>query len=309
MTTSTFNINIPDDVYEVMSILNSNNYRVYIVGGSIRDAVIGREPHDFDLCTNSNPTTTMNLLKNNLGNRVEFNLQGIQHFTIKASVDGNEPIDITMFGKSPNFVDTPLNNWYEGTIYDDLHRRDFTMNAMAYTPFPQPTLIDLFNGVRDIRQNKVRFVNLPEHSIKKDPFLILRAFRQTIQLGFSLDKYLVHIMSNPQLLRLMYVQVSGWRKGNELRKILSVDYNAVPTSVNYYIIFLNIITPYLFNETIKQFIQPEDYNEFTDNMDWKDRLINLLKRFDIPNIRKLLMTFEYELPDIDYIVDGVEEGY
>ena len=301
-----FKLDIPSDVLSVMEALHQDGKQVYVVGGCLRDALLGRTPHDFDLCTNSDPKNTVSVLNKYLHNPT-YNFQGMHHATIKVSVDGGEFIDITMFGQNPNFVDSDINDWYGLHIEDDLHRRDFTMNAMAYTPFPEPTLIDLFYGVEDIRDGKLRFVNLPANAIRKDPFLILRAFRQAIQLEFTFDRYLAYILCDEQLLKMMYVHVSGWRKGNELRKILSVNFtDSKPLTVNYYILFLNVVVPYIFNETINERIEESEYELFTSPADWRDRLVLLLQRFDIPNVNKLLMTFDYDFDDIQYILKALE---
>ena len=213
-----FKINLPDDVQEIMSVIKEYGAISYIVGGCVRDSILGREPHDWDICT---PALTCELL-------VEFEEKGyrviptgLQHGTITVHLNGSN-YEITTFRKDGECSDGRHPDTVEFTsdlIYD-LERRDFTMNAMAYNP--EEGLIDPFNGFEDIEHRIIRCVEDPECRFVEDPLRILRAIRFSFQLGFEIENKTEDAMFSLGLYRLQEISVE--RFTSEFIKIINGRY-------------------------------------------------------------------------------------
>ena len=178
-----FKINLPDDVHEIMSVIKEYGATSYVVGGCVRDSILGREPHDWDICT---PALTCELL-------VEFEEKGykviptgLQHGTITVHLNGNN-YEITTFRRDGKYSDGRHPDTVEFTsdlIYD-LERRDFTINAMAYNS--EEGLVDPYCGYEDIQDRRIRCVGNPDDRFQEDGFRILRALRFSVQLGFKIE--------------------------------------------------------------------------------------------------------------------------
>lgn len=178
-----FKINLPDDVQEIMSVIKKYGATSYVVGGCVRDSILGKEPHDWDICT---PALACELL-------VEFEEKGygviptgLQHGTITVHLNDNN-YEITTFRRDGEYSDGRHPDTVEFTsdlIYD-LERRDFTINAMAYNP--EEGLVDPFNGCRDIQNRIIRCVGNPDDRFQEDGLRILRALRFSVQLGFKIE--------------------------------------------------------------------------------------------------------------------------
>lgn len=187
-----FKINLPDEVHEIMSVIKEYGATSYVVGGCVRDSILGREPHDWDICT---PALACELL-------VEFEEKGykviptgLQHGTITVHLNGNN-YEITTFRRDGEYSDGRHPNSVEFTsdlIYD-LERRDFTMNAIAYNP--EEGLIDPFNGCQDIQNRIIRCVEDPNERFREDGLRILRALRFAAQLNFTIDSLTEEAMLN-----------------------------------------------------------------------------------------------------------------
>ena len=176
-------INLPDDIQEIMSVIREYGATSYVVGGCVRDSILGREPHDWDICTPALPGELL----------VEFEEKGyrviptgLQHGTITVNLNGNN-YEITTFRRDGEYSDGRHPDTVEFTsdlIYD-LERRDFTINAMAYNP--EEGLVDPFNGCRDIQNRIIRCVGNPDDRFQEDGLRILRALRFSVQLGFKIE--------------------------------------------------------------------------------------------------------------------------
>lgn len=210
-------INLPDDVQEIMSVIKEYGATSYIVGGCVRDSILGREPHDWDICT---PALACELL-------VEFEERGyrviptgLQHGTITVHLNDNN-YEITTFRKDGEYSDGRHPDTVEFTsdlIYD-LERRDFTMNAMAYNP--EEGLVDPFNGCRDIQNRIIRCVGNPNDRFQEDGLRILRALRFSCQLNFVIDETTERAMlDNKELIS----NVSMERINTEFIKIINAEY-------------------------------------------------------------------------------------
>ena len=295
-------IPLPDYVMYVIKILHMINKDVYVCGGSIRDYFLGRDPHDYDLVTNMKPENSYRLFSTN--KNITITTTGISHGTIKLWLGDHEPIDLTEFGNNPRYVDLSINKLYNPTIYDDISRRDFTMNAIVYSPYEG--LIDMHDGINDINNHILRFVdNNPDDRIENDPFLILRAIRQAITLDFYMDKSAFRSVFNYNHAKLLN-DVSGWRRGNELRKILDVNYINGSVSQNFYLKkFLKNICHYVFypNDIICDIDMSNRYDYIVKLDGFQKKIAFLLKDYSDDEVIKLLEDeFEYEFSDINEIM-------
>lgn len=176
------NIKLPDDVLEIFSVIKEYGARVYVVGGCVRDSLMGRTPHDWDICT---PALVCELLPMFEEKGYSVIPTGLKHGTITVHLNGNN-YEITTFRKDGSSSDHrhPDNVEFTSDLELDLERRDFTINAMAYNP--EVGLIDLFGGLNDIRNKVIRCVENPRDRFSEDALRIMRAVRFACQLGFSI---------------------------------------------------------------------------------------------------------------------------
>ena len=180
-----FKIKLPEDVREIMSVIKEYGATSYVVGGCVRDSILGSEPHDWDICT---PALPGELLVEFEGKGYRVIPTGLQHGTITVHLNGNN-YEITTFRRDGEYSDGRHPDTVEFTsdlIYD-LERRDFTINAMAYNP--EEGLIDPYCGYEDIQDRRIRCVGNPDDRFQEDGLRILRALRFSVQLGFKIELF------------------------------------------------------------------------------------------------------------------------
>lgn len=172
---------IPEYVRAVMERIHEAGEESYVVGGSLRDIILGIAPHDFDLATSARPDVTAEIFKD-----MRVIATGIKHGTVTVISEG-EPIEITTFRVDGSYTDSrhPDKVSFTSRIEEDLSRRDFTVNAMAFSP--RKGLVDPFGGRQDILRRTIRAVGDPETRFGEDALRIMRAFRFSAQLDFSID--------------------------------------------------------------------------------------------------------------------------
>lgn len=175
-----FNINIPNNANALIHLLQSYGHSAYVVGGCVRDSILGRNPHDWDICTSATPSEMLEIFKDK---RVIET--GLQHGTITVVVDG-ESYEVTTFRIDGDYSDNrrPDSVTFTTNLEEDLSRRDFTINAMAYND--EEGLIDPFGGLEDIKYQKIDCVGRAKHRFEEDALRILRAIRFAAQLEFSI---------------------------------------------------------------------------------------------------------------------------
>lgn len=173
-----FKINIPKDANDLIFILQSYGHSAYVVGGCVRDSILGRTPHDWDICTSATPSEMLYIFRNK-----KVIETGLQHGTITVVVNG-EPYEITTYRIDGNYSDSrrPDTVTFTDNLIEDLKRRDFTINAMAYND--EYGLIDPFGGMEDIKYNKINCVGSAKDRFSEDALRILRAIRFASQLDF-----------------------------------------------------------------------------------------------------------------------------
>ena len=175
-----FKINIPADANELIHTLQNNGHSAYIVGGCVRDSILGRTPHDYDICTSATPSEMLEIFKDK-----KIIETGLQHGTVTVVVNG-EPYEITTYRIDGIYSDNrrPDTVTFTDKLVEDLRRRDFTINAMAYND--EEGLIDPFNGMEDIKYKKISCVGRAEDRFGEDALRILRAIRFAAQLEFTI---------------------------------------------------------------------------------------------------------------------------
>ena len=175
-----FKINIPADANELIHTLQNNGHSAYIVGGCVRDSILGRTPHDYDICTSATPSEMLEIFKDK-----KIIETGLQHGTVTVVVNG-EPYEITTYRIDGVYSDNrrPDTVTFTDKLVEDLRRRDFTINAMAYND--EEGLIDPFNGMEDIKYKKINCVGFAEDRFGEDALRILRAIRFAAQLEFTI---------------------------------------------------------------------------------------------------------------------------
>lgn len=174
-------IQLPDACRTILSRLTDAGHRAYAVGGCVRDSLLGRAPHDWDIATDARPAETQAVFR-------DFPVieTGIRHGTVTVLLDG-EPYEITTFRVDGRYSDgrRPDSVSFAATIEEDLARRDFTVNAMAYSE--TEGLVDPFGGRQDLRDGLLRCVGDPETRFSEDALRLFRAVRFAAELGFSLE--------------------------------------------------------------------------------------------------------------------------
>lgn len=172
---------LPEQVMRAISLLEASGFEAYLVGGCVRDLWMGASPADYDLTTNAKPMELTQVFRDH---RVIET--GVKHGTITVLID-QLPLEITTYRKEGDYSDgrRPDAVFFCTNVYDDLARRDFTMNAMAY--HPSSGLLDPYGGKHDLAIQCIRCVGIAERRFQEDALRILRAIRFASALGFSLE--------------------------------------------------------------------------------------------------------------------------
>ncbi len=179
-----FHMTLPDHVLSVIRRLQKSGYEAYAVGGAVRDNILDRCVGDWDVTTSCLPQDVQKIFPKALAT-------GIQHgtVTIVCKVDGKyDNVEVTTYRSDGTYTDArrPDSVSFGVTLQEDLARRDFTINAMAYDPIAQ-TLVDPYGGQQDIAQRVVRAVGEPSLRFGEDGLRVLRALRFCAQLNFLME--------------------------------------------------------------------------------------------------------------------------
>lgn len=208
-------IKYPESVVKISEILAENGYTAYAVGGCIRDALMGKNPADWDMTTDCPPSKMLEIFEK-AGLRTIPT--GLKHGTVTVLI-GNESYECTTFRIDGSYTDSrhPDSVTFTPELSEDLRRRDFTVNAMAGDPLSKDKITDIFGGKDDIKNKIIRAVGDPEKRFTEDALRILRAVRFATTLDFSIDN---DTKSAANLLGNRLKEVSAERKSVELKKIL-----------------------------------------------------------------------------------------
>ncbi|NLM62187.1 MAG: polya polymerase [Clostridiales bacterium] len=175
-----FKMILPDYVQYAIEALEKRGYDAYVVGGCVRDSLMGRQPHDWDITTNAIPDRIREVFSGH-----PQVLDGLKHGTVTVIFD-HKPVEITTYRIDGNYSDgrRPDSIAFTSDLTEDLARRDFTVNACAYG---REGLIDPFGGAEDIEARLIRAVGDPECRFSEDALRILRAMRFASELSFSIE--------------------------------------------------------------------------------------------------------------------------
>ncbi len=203
---------LPDQVNRIISLLQEQGYEAYAVGGCVRDAILGRTPQDWDIATSAMPDEVKEIFHRTVDT-------GIAHGTVTVRMDG-DGFEVTTYRIDGRYEDArhPVDVTFTRSLEEDLLRRDFTINAMAYNE--EAGLVDPFDGMLDLANGIIRCVGDAYARFSEDALRILRALRFAAQLGFSLED---STREGMRALAPNLAKISAERIQTELVKIVTSD--------------------------------------------------------------------------------------
>lgn len=211
--TSKLHIELPKSVKKIISILSKEGYEAFAVGGCVRDSILNRNPDDWDITTSAKPEDVKRIFNRTFDT-------GIEHGTVTVRM-GGESYEVTTYRIEGEYKDSrhPESVEFTSDLKEDLMRRDFTINAMAYND--QAGLVDEFDGIKDLKNKTIRCVGNPYERFGEDALRILRAVRFAAQLGFEIEEDTREAMKElaPNL-----QNISAERIQTELEKLIMSDH-------------------------------------------------------------------------------------
>lgn len=205
-------IQLPEKVNTIIQTLQAHGYEAYAVGGCVRDSLLGRVPGDWDITTSASPQETKELFARTVDT-------GIQHGTVTVLL-GKEGFEVTTYRIDGKYEDSrhPTEVIFTRNLREDLLRRDFTINAMAYND--TEGIVDIFGGMEDLKRKVIRCVGNAEERFGEDALRIMRGVRFAAQLGFTLEEKTKAAMAK---LAPTLEKISAERIQTELVKLLVSD--------------------------------------------------------------------------------------
>lgn len=196
---------------KALEVLEAEGFEAYIVGGSVRDLLLGKEPYDYDICTNALPEQTLDAFSQ----YVCFT-PGMKHGTVAVMLEGHQ-LEITTYRTEGGYLNhrSPESVTFVSSLDEDLSRRDFTINSMCISK--DGDVIDRFGGLSDLNASTIRAIGNPEKRFTEDALRIMRALRFSSQLGFAIEGRTADAMDK---CRRLLDDISAERKLSELKKII-----------------------------------------------------------------------------------------
>lgn len=246
------NIKMPVNVKQILSIFQNEGYEAYIVGGCVRDSLLNREINDWDICTSAKPEQMVEICKKM---NLKYVPTGLKHGTITILIS-NVGYEVTTFRIDGDYSDNrhPNNVEFTSNLREDLSRRDFTINAMAYNEFAG--LIDPFLGYEDLKNKIIKCVGNPKDRFKEDALRMMRAVRFSCQLGFVLNE---DVFNSITILNENIKYISKERIRDEFCKIL-ISNNAVKG-------ICNLMDTYLMENIIPELNKCVAFNQHNKHHD------------------------------------------
>ena len=216
-----FSMTVPPQVSAVLDRLNDGGFEAYLVGGCVRDALMGREPHDFDVTTSALPKETSKVFR-----KMPVIKTGIKHGTVMV-LSQKMPVEVTTFRADGEYLDNrrPESVTFVPDLESDLGRRDFTVNAMAWSR--ERGVVDLFGGREDLKNGIIRCVGDPEKRFNEDGLRIMRALRFASRLGFEIEPATAaaihaqsYLLKNISAERL-FIELKGLLMGDGVERVLN----------------------------------------------------------------------------------------
>ena len=269
-------IQIPDYIQVLIDLLNQNHYSAYVVGGAIRNALLGLPIHDYDLTTDATPDEMLKVFSS-----YRVFKTGIQHGTITVLSKG-QPVEITTFRSENTYEDHrhPSGVSFSDNIKEDCKRRDFTINALCYNK--REGLIDFFGGIEDLHHQIIRCIGNASERIDEDALRILRALRFAGRLSFTIEENTATAIHKQKDL-LHYI--SEERIHNEWVGILET--NALSSILTEYSDVIQVFIPELKEYIIQESLTSIKQSPLNANI----RMAILLK--DISNAKEILERLKY----------------
>lgn len=208
-----FKINIPKPVKMIIGLLEQNGYEAFAVGGCVRDTILGRTPQDWDITTSALPHQVKEIFHRTIDT-------GIQHGTVTVMLQ-RVGYEVTTYRIDGEYNDSrhPDSVQFTADLIEDLKRRDFTINAMAYNP--TVGLVDAFGGIDDIERKVIKCVGKAAERFDEDALRILRAVRFSAQLGFDIEE---NTMEAIKELAPTLAKISAERIHVELEKLITSNH-------------------------------------------------------------------------------------
>lgn len=212
-------IKMPDNAAKIIQTLQGAGYEAYIVGGCVRDAILGKSPDDWDITTSAKPEQVKALFKRTVDT-------GIAHGTVTVVMKNNETgqleaYEVTTYRVDGKYEDhrRPKEVTFTASLIEDMKRRDFTINAMAYND--KEGIIDHFGGMKDLENKVIRCVGNPKERFDEDALRILRGVRFAAQLDFCIEQLTKDAIQNQAV---FLKDISAERIRVELTKLLISDH-------------------------------------------------------------------------------------
>lgn len=205
---------VPKDVRFLIDMIYENGYEAFMVGGCVRDSILNLKPSDYDITTNAKPKEVINIFKN-----YKIIDTGIKHGTVSIILNNNI-YEITTYRIEGEYENNrrPKNVEFTSNIEEDLRRRDFTINAMAYNE--KFGIVDRFNGLEDLQKRVIKTVGNPDERFEEDGLRMVRAIRFSSKLGFSIDENTLNsIYKNSYIIKNISIE----RINDEFTKTLLSD--------------------------------------------------------------------------------------
>ena len=323
---------IPKEVSFLIDTIYENGYEAFMVGGCVRDSILNLTPNDYDITTSATPQEIMNIFKD-----YKIIDTGIKHGTVSIILNNNI-YEITTYRIEGEYENNrrPKNVEFTSNIEEDLKRRDFTINAMAYNE--QFGIVDKFNGLEDLQKRIIKTVGNPDERFEEDGLRMIRAIRFSSKLGFSIDEntlksiyknaYIIKNISierindeftktlvsdNPQNIILLYKTKILENLGIHCNlngyyyKELERDINILKSCDNNLLDRLIMLEYLISNKILKCIDQHEKYKYYCENIK-KVNIINNL-RYSNKVINYCNDIMEYMIKDIEKIDNIVIKRY
>lgn len=232
--------NIPTEVSRITKIINDSGFEAYLIGGCVRDLFLGKKPKDWDITTNAKPSDIESLFDETFYEN-EYGTVGI----VNKNIDDPtlKVIEITPYRTEGKYSDKrrPDTVSFDATLNDDLKRRDFTINAIAYDSLKN-VVVDPFSGRLDIQKGVIRTVGNPQERFEEDALRILRAVRFHTELGFKIsDETIDAIIKNSSSLK----EIAQERVRDEFVRIIESDNPAIGIQTMHDLDILRYVVPEL----------------------------------------------------------------
>lgn len=323
---------IPKEVSFLIDTIYENGYEAFMVGGCVRDSILNLTPNDYDITTSATPQEIMNIFKD-----YKIIDTGIKHGTVSIILNNNI-YEITTYRIEGEYENNrrPKNVEFTSNIEEDLKRRDFTINAMAYNE--QFGIVDKFNGLEDLQKRIIKTVGNPDERFEEDGLRMIRAIRFSSKLGFSIDEntlksiyknaYIIKnisierindeftktlVSNNPQNIILLYKTKILENLGIHCNlngyyyKELERDINILKSCDNNLLDRLIMLEYLISNKILKYIDKHEKYEYYCKNIK-KVNIINNL-RYSNKVINYCNDIMEYMIKDIEKIDNIVIKRY